>query len=532
MTEPRGLQVTPAILLAALSIGTLCRAAEPAGDWPTWRYDAARSAACPHRLADTLHLQWVRRYPPTSPAWPDQNRLHFDTEYRPVVMGGTLFLGSPRADWVAAVDAETGRERWRTYTGGPVRFAPAAADGRLYVASDDGRLYCLDAADGSVVWRRAMSPHAARRVLGNKRLISTWPVRGGPALAGGRLYVAAGIWPWMGVFIRAVDPKTGETIWCNSGSGSKLRGQPHCGEAFTGPAPQGYLAVVGDRVLVPNGRAVAACFDAGTGSLRHFRYGATRADGSYFVAAGRRYYFNRKVVFGVKTGTRFRRIPGTPVVGDGVLYSRDTAYDLANAAPFRHTVADRTQTGLRLPRLWQLPDAGIGRVWIKTADKLYASCGREHVEFKFPKPGGKPSACWRAEIDGEAGSVLAGAGRLFVVTDDGSLYAYGAEQRTAKIYPIPPAVGPKWDRWARRAAEIVEATGRRAGYALVLGVESGRLVEELARQTRLHVIGIAGPGVRVDKVRRRLDRPGSTAPGRPFSRATDVHPSSPTIWPS
>ncbi|MFW6158283.1 MAG: PQQ-binding-like beta-propeller repeat protein, partial [Planctomycetota bacterium] len=319
MTERRGLQLAPAILLAALSIGTLCPAAEPDADWPQWRYDAARSAACPHELPDTLHLQWVRRYPPTTPAWPDQNRLHFDTEYRPVIMDGSLFLGSPRADWVAAVDVATGREQWRTYTGGPVRFAPAAAHGRLYVGSDDGYLYCLDADDGSVVWRRAMSPRAGRQVLGNKRLISTWPVRGGPALAGGRLYVAAGIWPWMGVFIRAVDPKTGETIWCNSGSGSKLRGQPHCGHAFTGPAPQGAIAVVGDRVLVPNGRAVAACFDAGTGALRHFRYGATRADGSYFVAASERYYFNRKVVFGVETGTRFRRIPGTPVVGDGVL---------------------------------------------------------------------------------------------------------------------------------------------------------------------------------------------------------------------
>ena len=40
-----------------------------ASDWPMWRYDANRSAATPHELPSTLHLQWVRTYPPREQAW-------------------------------------------------------------------------------------------------------------------------------------------------------------------------------------------------------------------------------------------------------------------------------------------------------------------------------------------------------------------------------------------------------------------------------------------------------------------------------
>ena len=48
-------------------------------------------------------------------------------------------------------------------------------------------------------------------VLGNGRMISLWPVRGGPVLQGDVLYFAAGIWPSEGIFIHAIDPVGGKT---------------------------------------------------------------------------------------------------------------------------------------------------------------------------------------------------------------------------------------------------------------------------------------------------------------------------------
>ncbi|MCX7591348.1 MAG: PQQ-like beta-propeller repeat protein, partial [Kiritimatiellae bacterium] len=196
-------------------------------DWPMWRCDPQRTASTVAALPLPLHMKWLRRYPVTTPAWPDQPRLRFDTHYEPVVVGRNLFLGSPRSDWVVALDTETGEERWRTYLDGPVRFAPTAWRDRLFVACDDGYLYCLSVRDGAVVWKIPGAPNAKRRILGNGRLISTWPVRGAPVVSRDRVYFAAGIWPFMGVFIHCVDAETGRAIWCNSGTGSEWCGQPH-----------------------------------------------------------------------------------------------------------------------------------------------------------------------------------------------------------------------------------------------------------------------------------------------------------------
>jgi outer membrane protein assembly factor BamB len=66
--------------------------------------------------------------------------------------GKTVFFGS-EDHAVYALRADTGTQRWRTMTDGAVTSTPAVADGRVYATSRDGQLYCLDAADGRVLWR-------------------------------------------------------------------------------------------------------------------------------------------------------------------------------------------------------------------------------------------------------------------------------------------------------------------------------------------------------------------------------------------
>src|SRR5687768_7484756 len=95
-----------------------------AADWPTWRYDAQRSAASPQKLAETLHLQWVREYPPEIPAWPDQDKMLFDVCYEPIIAGGLVYLNSSRHDCIRALDVRTGSRKWIFFAEGPVRFAP------------------------------------------------------------------------------------------------------------------------------------------------------------------------------------------------------------------------------------------------------------------------------------------------------------------------------------------------------------------------------------------------------------------------
>jgi outer membrane protein assembly factor BamB len=72
----------------------------------------------------------------------------------PVVDGGVVYVGSDDGN-VYAVDAATGRQRWQRRTGGPVASTPAIANGRLYVASYDGKVYALDARTGEPLWKFA-----------------------------------------------------------------------------------------------------------------------------------------------------------------------------------------------------------------------------------------------------------------------------------------------------------------------------------------------------------------------------------------
>ena len=230
-----------------------------------------------------LQLLWSRQLPQPRPAWPkSQFQLRFDDSYEPIVWGKRMFVGSTVNDSITAYDTDHGGQVWRFYTGGPVRFAPVADQGRIYAASDDGHLYCLAAADGRLLWKVNGAP-AWRPILGNDRLISSWPVRGGPVLADGVVYFTTGIWPSMGIFIHAVDAATGKILWTNDQMGSKYVIHPHGAPSFGSIVPQGYLVVSGDHLIVPGGRTVPAVFDRQTGALRYFRF--DRRYGDFHVCA-------------------------------------------------------------------------------------------------------------------------------------------------------------------------------------------------------------------------------------------------------
>jgi len=273
-------------------------------DWPMWRCNAQRSAASPQELAASLYPLWQRELPPLEPAWPNDRRLQFDGVYQPVVMGKTLYYGSSRNDALVALDTETGNERWRFYADGPIRFAPATGKGKVYFTSDDGFLYCLNGADGKLLWKVQGGP-AKRVLIGNERVISAWPARGGPALLDGVVYFAAGIWPFMGVFIHAVDAETGKVVWTNSDSHSIYSMVDHNFHDYVGVSPQGYCVAVEDKLIVPCGRSWPAAFNRKTGKLLYFQQGQKLRDslgknwhqrswreGSWHVLANSRYIFN------------------------------------------------------------------------------------------------------------------------------------------------------------------------------------------------------------------------------------------------
>ncbi|MFZ2639952.1 MAG: PQQ-binding-like beta-propeller repeat protein [Verrucomicrobiia bacterium] len=452
------------IALSLLTPGVL-----PAADWPMWRCDAGRTASSGESLPEELHLQWMREYPPLKPAFWQvrQERVQFDLGYEPVVMGRTMFVASSRNDSVTALDAETGAEKWRFYADGPVRFAPVAWERKLYFSCDDGCLYCLDAASGKLLWKVRGAP-SNRKVLGNERLISVWPARGGPVLDGGRVYFAAGVWPFEGIFIHALDARTGRTLWVNDSMGSLYLVHPHGALSFGGPSPQGYLLINRGRLVVPSSRAFPAFLDPATGKLLSFDFGHGRQDsqtGGWFLSsdADGRLCVDPEIDAEMHDG-------GLQTVGQ--IGRRRDAGDAVQETVTIGKESYRVKEGV----------AGAIRV------------GSRDFRFRDGFPG----------VEGTIHTMLAADGRLFVVTRAGSIYCFGKKQvQPARYATQMRAVEP-----SEGARALLRLSGQSEGYALVLGLGDGKLAEELAAQSKLRVIAVDRDAKKVGAFRQRLDAAG------------------------
>lgn len=504
------------LLGCALALVALSGPARPA-DWPAHQYDAGRTAATPHPLPADLHLHWVRQLPPPRPAWPDQAMMRFDEAYAPVAVGKTLFVAFPLDDTVTAFSTETGAERWHFTTDGPVRFPPLVWEGRAYFVSDDGHLYCLDAGTGGLHWKFRGGP-ADRRGLGNGRLVSTWPARGGPAIADGTVYFAASIWPFMGVFLHALDARTGQVKWTNDGDGSRFMKQPHQADSFAAVAPQGNLVVVGDNLLVPGGRSVPACYDRHTGQLRHFLLADnSKSGGGSEVAAAGRVFVNGGTAFETGDGKKLGPAGTSPVLCDDVLYSSAAsevqALDLKTATVKTEMTLDRKALKMVEKRTWVVNRLGSAKLpgvaaLIKAGPRLYAGTDGEVAAIDLPLPAkGAAAVAWRAAVEGKAVNLLAADDRLFVATLDGKLYCFGP----GRVVPTThgPAAKPREPGPAAdRARAILEATNVRDGYAVVWGVGPPGLVAELARRSALHLIVVEPDAGKVAAARAELRAAG------------------------
>lgn len=433
-----------------------CSPASASDDWPMWRYDAGRTAAAPAALPDELPMQWVRQLPPLKPAYQNP-RLQFDAGYEPVVLGKTLFVGSSRNDSVTALDSDTGAERWRFYTDAPVRLAPLAWRDRVFFGSDDGYLYCVNAEQGTLLWKFRAVP-GDRKLLGNGRLISVWPIRGGPVLADGKIYFAAGVLPAEGIFLYALDAESGNVIWRNDRTGYLYGTHPHAAEALGGLTPQGYLAIDRDELIVPCGTALPARVDLNTGKLKTFSLPKDgRYPGGWFTAAAKP--------------------------------QRRGEADHAKEAAKMQLVYDSQVNRDRHEGGWHTGPGTPGeRSTVTLGDKTW--------KFGDGFPG----------VRGTIHSMLAADGKLFVVTREGELYAFGRNRAEAKSHaPVQTGIEPQQDAATTTAERILLATQQSDGYALVCGLEDGRLVEELVRQSRLTVIAVDADLARVQRLRRRWD---------------------------
>jgi outer membrane protein assembly factor BamB len=526
-------------------------------DWPMWRHGLERDGVSAESLPDALSLHWSRQLAVPKPAWPNEPRLHFDASYEPVAVGQQLFVGSMIDGSLAAFDLETGQLNWRFYSDGPVRLAPAVAEGRVYFGSDDGLLYCLDATSGKLLWKLSGAPaeRGQRRHLGNGRLISFWPVRGGPVVDDGVVYFGAGIWPTMGVFVRAADAQTGKLLWTNGESNAieNLR-IDHNYSHEGGISPQGHLLITGDTVVVPNGRSMPARLDRQTGKLKYFVQGYRNGDSRVSIS-GDIALVGATGVVSLKDGREIASLwaqagdkrpegwswdwdlfeaPLLPykfdpacdyrsAIADGIAYGIDNgtvyAYDLKNSKTSRY---EKEQNGKQLkparwdaPLKWKLATPFSGkklttRSVIVAGNRVYSHSGRNLIAVDLPTADQKEATvAWTHELPSEPGSLIAANGRLIVASLDGTIHCFGAENLQPQTFSRPSeSIVSVHEDVTKLAASILKESRVSDGYAVVLGLSNEQLVEELLQTSGLRIIAVDADSGRVDKMRQRLTTDG------------------------
>jgi outer membrane protein assembly factor BamB len=470
------------LILATCAVSAAVGAAVGA-DWPMWRYDAHRSAATPEQLPAQLNLQWTHEYPAPASAWDNQKEeeayggpgrrapqmVSFDVAYQPIVVGNIMYFGSPNSDCLIRINTITGEELGRFYADGPIRFAPVAKNGKIYFGSDDGYLYCLDAISGNLITRNAAFP-TPRKVLGNDRLISVWPVRGGPVISSdptdnNTLYYASGLYPFEGTAVFALNTSNGQRKWLNDGSSMYYTVNPHgTAEGYNGLSPQGYLCIADSgKLIIPNGRSVPACLDRTTGNLLYYRIGQV-SGGGYHVASQGNTFYCRSSAYNLSNGNASGSAPAQ-FDGDKCQITAGT------------TVYSVSSTSDNLPSY-----------------SVTSSDGTFSTNF-----------------DSRPAGLVAANGHLFISTVNGSIYCYGADSvASPKVYPTT-TVNTSSDEMNGFTAQLIKASGYKTGskgICLIIGLSNGRLAEEIALQSDMTVIGVDPDQKKVNSIRTRLDKEG------------------------
>jgi outer membrane protein assembly factor BamB len=117
----------------------------------------------------------------------------------PALYDGAVYFGCGDGN-VYALDAQTGRLKWKFHTHGVVHCSPAVSEGVVYVGSWDSYLYALDAATGQEKWRFKTGE--------DPKIFNHVGIQSSPAVAEGTVYFGC-----RDAHLYAVDAKTGEQRW-------------------------------------------------------------------------------------------------------------------------------------------------------------------------------------------------------------------------------------------------------------------------------------------------------------------------------
>lgn len=553
------LAVTRLALLLGVSLlitGTINRGSL-AADWPTFRGGNDRIGAGSEALPRNLAVQWKHHAPQApTPAWPGaedrifegkhlRERVKFDKVFDVAVVGDRVYFGSSVDHQLRCKDARSGQQLWTFYANGPIRLAPTVVDGRVLFGSDDGFVYCLAADSGKLLWKLRAGP-ADEWLIARGEIISRWPVRTGVLVDDGIAYFGAGIFPAEKVYLYAVRVDDGQIVW-------KRDNISEADVAREDLSPQGYLLANEETLFVPSGRSLPAAVARATGEILFQRTPAWRteaggvvggtdallADGQIYAAGehhrlamdqktgktGHGWFEGRELVVDgddgfVATGTHVRRLHRADYAQASsqrqALNMEIYSLNRKISAKDKDSDAHRERVKEAQQELKDLEEVGI--VWqtesnhdgslLVTANALVS--GGAGGVTAYDRETGEP--IWSQELDGDVGGLALSHGRLLASTTAGSIYCF-AEGTADVASSDSPATDPyPQDEWsevyAQAAEQILNRSGARQGFCLVLGGEEGRLAYELAKRSDLTILCVEPDEEKVARGRKALTDAG------------------------
>jgi len=239
----------------------------------------------------------------------------------PNVVNGRVYIGSSDGN-VYALNASTGAKIWNFaspgqsneaatesgYGDGAFASSPAVVDNVVYIGSDDGNIYALDALTGAKIWNFTTSIQPTY-TWGNQ-------VSSSPAVSDGIVYVGS-----VGGNVYALNASTGAKIWNYYTNPSRVYGGGYFHGVQASPAVAGGVVYVGSV----DGKMYA--LNASTGN-RIWEANIFRVLSSAAVTDGVVYAAGDAYVYALNTTTGFQvwnfttqnQINSSPTVSEGVVY--------------------------------------------------------------------------------------------------------------------------------------------------------------------------------------------------------------------
>ena len=230
----------------------------------------------------------------------------------PALSQGAVFIGSDDGN-LYALDAQTGSLRWKFASQGIVRSQPAIANGLVYFTSDDGLLYAINMKDGKQAWNANIGnslDKATRENLGGASPTDYDYVQSSPNVAEGIVYAGS-----RDGNLYALAADTGRIIWTLA-TGDKIRATPTIDQG---------------TVYIGSWDKLLYAVDAQTGQIRWASPVGGQVQSTAVVANGLVYSASRKasvVALDTQTGElngstamgTIYRWKSSPRLVDGVIY--------------------------------------------------------------------------------------------------------------------------------------------------------------------------------------------------------------------